>query len=441
MPGQLGGAAVGAWRQRSPRRRRAAGPARRAADPRTRPRRAARAGTCSRARSRSTCRMCASSASRSAASSAVGGQVDDRGEDRRARTRRPATAATRTTSRASSERRSSRTSSRSASCQGSCALGVLLGRGDEFLGEERVAVGAADDAGQVVLGQRRAVRSRAPGVRTSSAPSGSICRRSTTGSRAHSRQRRAQRVAAVQVVAAVADDDREPLGAQPGEQEAEQVAGGLVGPVRRPRRRARAAVLAARSVSAPSTDCEQFAAVDAVVGVVRAAAAGQQPRDRGMRRGQLLDRLGLLGGQPGEGLAERQVRRRRVAEVDAVTDDRQHARARSALSFTSDSSRVLPTPASPPRPRRRSPGARRRGSSASSSVGEFVGASDERVDGAGHEDIFVPRSDICHAEIGDSSRPATSGAQRRVRRAPHCARGRPAGWPGWCAVRTNRSRR
>ncbi len=106
-----------------------------------------------------------------------------------------------------------------------------LGRGgDQLFGEERVALGPVDDLAQVLLGERSGMQAvdeltHLVGVERRQVQALDARQPAPLGNRA------AQRVAAMQVVAAVADHDRQPLIALPGEQEAQQVARGLVGPV------------------------------------------------------------------------------------------------------------------------------------------------------------------------------------------------------------------
>src|SRR5581483_5032106 len=110
------------------------------------------------------------------------------------------------------------------------AVGVLVAGGDQLLGEEGVAVGAADDAAQVGFGHRGGSQrtDQCPQV---VGPEPFQMQPVDGGEAGPLRQGGAQRVAAVQVVAAEADDDGDLLGVQASEQEPEQVAGGPVGPV------------------------------------------------------------------------------------------------------------------------------------------------------------------------------------------------------------------
>ena len=105
-----------------------------------------------------------------------------------------------------------------------------LGGADQLLGEERVALGAADDRVQVALGQRA-------GQQRPHQPAYVGIGQRVQLDAVHPGdpqplgRRRAQGVSAVEVVGAVGreHDDRPAEGA--GEQEGEQVAGGAVGPV------------------------------------------------------------------------------------------------------------------------------------------------------------------------------------------------------------------
>jgi hypothetical protein len=104
-----------------------------------------------------------------------------------------------------------------------------------------------------------------------------------------------------------------------GEQEAEEVASGLIGPVR---------VLDDEQYGrggSKETECaeyrlEQFPAIDPVAFSAR-GPPGQEPGDGGVFGNDAVGECAVVGGDAGERLAERQIRRRRVAEVDAMADE------------------------------------------------------------------------------------------------------------------------
>ncbi len=105
-----------------------------------------------------------------------------------------------------------------------------LGRGNELLGEERVALGALHDPADVTLTQRRRMQRPDEGADIR------IGQRLELYSRDAGQPRPlsgggAQRMAPVQVIAAVGHDDRDPVGGLAGEEVAQQLSGRLVGPV------------------------------------------------------------------------------------------------------------------------------------------------------------------------------------------------------------------
>ena len=184
VPGQLGGGAAAAALTAARRRTaRAAAPARRAAGRRTPPRRAARAGRSSgrRRRPARSSRRPAAGPRRARRPSSPDAAASISWE-----TLRPATLAARTTCRAVSSSRSSRTSSTSARSAGTQLPGPD-GGADELLDEERVALGALDDVGELRLAHRASATSSAISARTASSGSGAELRaRSTPRSRDHS---------------------------------------------------------------------------------------------------------------------------------------------------------------------------------------------------------------------------------------------------------------
>ena len=153
---------------------------------------------------------------------------------------------------------------------------ALVGGVDEFFGEEGVAVGAGDD----VVDGRVADRFGMNGTDEAADFVGGERVELDSGHRGQPRplrEGRTQRVPSVQVVAAVAHDDREPFGTDAGEQESEQVASGLVGPVRvldHEQHRTPAGEVGERA----QHGFEQLTAVEAVFGAA-GAAAREQTRD------------------------------------------------------------------------------------------------------------------------------------------------------------------
>ena len=229
-----------------------------------------------------------------------------------------------------------------------------LGGRDQLLGEERVALGALDDAA--------AARARAAAPGAACAPARARRRRrgaelepGHAGQPAPLGGGGAQRVAAVQVVAAVGRDDRDGRVEAAGEQEAEHLAGRLVGPVgvldEQQQGAARPSCSSAACTASNSSERSMVVASAGVRARARCDCSAQHPppgHQPGDGRGG-LDQGGPvrgLGGQPAEHLAERQVGQRAVAEVEAVADEHPPAPA-SARSRSSASTRVLPTPASP----------------------------------------------------------------------------------------------
>ena len=132
----------------------------------------------------------------------------------------------------------------------------------------------------------------------------------------------AQRVTAVQVVSAVGREDRNGRTELPSEQHADQVAGGLVRPVHVLHDEQQWRVLT-QLAQRPMNGVEYRGPAGGfwcVVGLGRASRRGEEARDRGVGPDQRLSNSRVLRGQPAERLAERKVRRRPVAEVDAVAD-------------------------------------------------------------------------------------------------------------------------
>ncbi len=245
------------------------------------------------ARARADSSRWASIASRSATSSRASSRSDT-AASRSCTTARPATAAVRTTWRASSESRSTRTSSRSASWAGSWSGSAECADA----ASSSSAKNALPSARSMILTSarlRHRLGARRPQQRRHLVPieDGQRERFDVRLADPFGR-RRPQRVPAVDVVAAVRGDDRDPLRAQPGEQEAEQVAGGLIGPVDVFEQQQDGLQLGDRGERVENR-FEQRRLLDAVVTANRsvvAAARGQQPGD-----GRVVgaDRFGQAG--------------------------------------------------------------------------------------------------------------------------------------------------
>jgi hypothetical protein len=155
------------------------------------------------------------------------------------------------------------------------------------------------------------------------------------------RHRGAQRVPAVQVVAAVGRDDRHRRAEAPGEQEAQQLAGGLVGPVdvleQQQHGRGRAE-LHQRGVDR----LEQLGPVDL------GPSSGDLParKEPGSGGADVDERGGqsrLLAGEPGERLAEGDVREGAVGEVETVADQDAPSRRGGALAELAQQPRLADT--------------------------------------------------------------------------------------------------
>jgi hypothetical protein len=194
--------------------------------------------------------------------------------------------------------------------------------GHQLLGEERVALGAADDADQVGGREVAAVeRAHEPayvgvGQRRQRDPDHS-------GNAHPLGHRRPERVATVQVVAAVGGHEGDGVVERTAEEEAQQVAGGAVGPVGvldDDEERGVVGEVVERSVDR----LEQLGAVEALTG--RRGEAGQEPAaglevvERGVGVGEATGGLGVGVVEAAEELAEREVGQRAVAEVETVSD-------------------------------------------------------------------------------------------------------------------------
>jgi len=196
-----------------------------------------------------------------------------------------------------------------------------FGRTHQLLGEECIALGPADDAVDDRLGRwfRMQVAHQAAdigvGQRRQQHPVHLAQPRPL-------RERRSERMPPVQVVGAVGHHDADGHVEPAGEQQAQHVLGGPVGPV---------SVLDDEEHRACGTQVgqrgmhvvEQIATADRRRGGVGGPEG--QPGGGGMLLGEPPGGLWVLGGQPGEHLGEREIGRRRVPEVDAVTHHYSHA--------------------------------------------------------------------------------------------------------------------
>jgi hypothetical protein len=115
------------------------------------------------------------------------------------------------------------------------------------------------------------------------------------------------------------------------------------------------------------------------------AAAGQQPGERREAGDEMVPDFGVLRGEPGERLAERQVRRRGVTQIDAVPDEAQDALRRRAAEQLAQEPGLAHAGVATHDHRRRRAGLR--GADRADEAAEFVGATDERTSGAGHRPI------------------------------------------------------
>ena len=198
------------------------------------------------------------------------------------------------------------------------------GRSDELLDEERVALGAVDDVGDLgvadglgvqLVDERAHVGGRErvelePIDAADARPLGDLG---------------AQRVATVQVVGAVGRHDPDRTEEGPGEQEAEHVAGRLVGPVgvlddEQHRRLLgnRLEDRVHRLEQVTTVKRGALAVVSTMPTVGQHPAAGLEPTEGGVGVGNRRDDVGQVGGQPAQHLGEREVGQRAVAEVEAV---------------------------------------------------------------------------------------------------------------------------
>ena len=198
------------------------------------------------------------------------------------------------------------------------AAGVVQ-RPDELLDEERVAVGAGDDVGEVELAQRLGVQEAhqaayvGVGERLELQPA-------NTGQAGPLADLPAQRVPAVEVVGAVGHDEGDPAGEGAGEEEAEDVAGGLVGPVGVLDHDEEGGGLGGGLEQRVHRLEELAAGQGGVVasGVAAHPAARLEAAEGGVQLEGGGDHVGGVDGQPAEDLGEREVGKRAVGEVEAV---------------------------------------------------------------------------------------------------------------------------
>ena len=192
---------------------------------------------------------------------------------------------------------------------------------DELLDEERVALGAGHDVGDLGLAHRVGVQ---PVDQAAHVPGQQRLELHPldAGQPGPLADLAAQRVAAVQVVGAVGHDEGDPGGEGAAEEEAEHVAGGLVGPV---------GVLDHHEertrVGGPLEEgvhgVEEVAALE---GLVVGTALGVpdpptrlQPAQGGVGVEHLLDEVGVGEREAAEDLGEGQVGEAVVGQVEAVT--------------------------------------------------------------------------------------------------------------------------
>ncbi len=215
---------------------------------------------------------------------------------------------------------------------------VAQARLDELLGEVGVPLGAR------AHGLERRGRQRAAGERRRELPQLAL----GEGRELHVldarvaqqlREHRAQGVAAVQVVRAVARDDEDVLRAQTGDDEAQDVAARRVRPVQvlddeherrlgRPGRRDRG-----------GDALEELEALALALLVVGRGAGVEQARERGTGRDRLVDG-GVLGAQGRERLGEGEVGEADLAEVDAVAPHHRRARPGRELRRAGEQARL-----------------------------------------------------------------------------------------------------
>ena len=214
-------------------------------------------------------------------------------------------------------------------------LGQLLaavgGGGEQLLGVERVALAALEQAvGEVVGGRRVEDRGDLGGELVAAE---ALQPEPVDAGRAlELGQQRPQRMAPVQLVGAVGDDQRQRLRARAAHEEGQEVARGLVGPVQVLEHQ-HDGLDAAEPLDQRQQRLEHarlVAAVAVLRGGVRRAELRHQLRERGARGGRqpvgdVGAALGQLAGDRAQRVDQRRVRDRGAAQLQAVADE--HARA------------------------------------------------------------------------------------------------------------------
>ena len=185
----------------------------------------------------------------------------------------------------------------------------------QLLGEERVPLRPVDDVLQL---RRRGARPQRPDQRADVVV-GQRAELEPTDARqpVPGREQGAQRVTAVQVVAAVGRDQGDRRGEATREQERQEVVGRLVGPVQvlhDDQERLLTRQAGQRGVHGR----EEQAAVRGLAGV---SPRVDQPPDGRVAPGEVGHPVGPFDGQPARELGERQVRDRAATQVQAVPDD------------------------------------------------------------------------------------------------------------------------
>ena len=188
---------------------------------------------------------------------------------------------------------------------------------------------------------------------SSSRSNGASSIRRARSRRSSSRQQRPQRVAAMQLVGAVAEQQQHPLLAQAARQERDERPRRAIGPVHVLEDRARAgstrpggraARASPRTAAAGPTGRRR----SSVAAARRPGPAGSSPAGRGARR-QLLERLVAPADQRAQRAQQRRVRQVAVGLLDALAAQDSDAWCRPGRrSELADQPRVLPTPESPP---------------------------------------------------------------------------------------------
>ena len=216
-------------------------------------------------------------------------------------------------------------------------LGQLVaavgGGREQLLGVERVALAALEQPVGELVGRRRVedrgdLRDQLVAAEAREAEAVDAGRALELG------QQRPQRMAAVQLVRAVGDDERERLVARAAHEEGEEVARRLVGPVQ-VLEHEHDGLDAAQALDQREQRLEHARLVGAVAfgsGARRAELRHQlgerRARGRRERLGEIGAALDKLAGDRPQRVDQRRVRDRRAAQLQAVADE--HARARVA---------------------------------------------------------------------------------------------------------------